>query len=87
MKLFVFAVRDRASDQFGNPMFLISRGQAIRSFSDEVNRSEANNMLFAHPEDFDLYELGEYDTSVGLFQTGTPKQVAVGKDLKVSGDK
>lgn len=81
MKRYVFSVRDRASDTYGSPFLTVARGQAIRSFSDEVNRKDEGNQLFRHPEDFDLYELGEFDDSTGLFATGVPKQVAVGKDL------
>lgn len=83
MKLFVFAVRDRASDQYGNPMFLISAGQAIRSFSDEVNRVAQDNMMYAHPDDFDLYSLGSFDTNTGEFEVSKPEQVAIGKMVKV----
>lgn len=83
MKLKIFAVKDRATDQYGNPMFLISSGQAIRSFSDEINRSDATNQMYAHPDDFDLYWLGEYDTDSGMFQTGVPEQVCIGKTVKI----
>lgn len=83
MKRYVFAVRDRAADTFGSPFCQVARGQAIRAFSDELNRSSADNQLFLHPEDFDLYELGEFDDSTGLYETGVPKQIAVGKDLRV----
>lgn len=83
MKLKIYSVRDRATVQYGNPMFLINRGHAIRSFADEVNKGEGDSMIRRHPEDFDLYELGEFDTGTGLFETGVPEQIAVGKDLAV----
>jgi hypothetical protein len=79
MNLKVFAVRDRATVQFGTPMFLVSDGQAIRSFGDEVNRKSADNNLNAHPEDFDLYKLGSYDTETGLFVCSVPVQILAGK--------
>lgn len=81
MRYVVCSVRDRASDAFGQPIFVVAVGQAIRSFSDEVNRREGNNALAAHPEDFDLYQLGVFDDNTGLFETETPRQVAIGKDL------
>lgn len=85
MKLVVCAIRDRAADVFGQPMFTASVGQAIRAFTDQINGSDRDqNVLARHPEDFDLYELGIYDDATGLFETGTPRQVAVGKDLRVS---
>ena len=84
MKLKIYAVRDRATDQYGNPMFMLNTGQAIRGFSDEVNRAEKDNQLHHHAEDFDLYELGVFDTDTGIFETETPRQIAIGKDIKRS---
>jgi len=84
MILSVFCVRDRATDQFGTPMFLVSTGQAIRSFGDEVNRADKDNQLFRHPEDFDLYLFGTFDSSSGEFVIEKKAvQVAIGKDLVV----
>lgn len=83
MKLQVFVVKDRASDQYGNPMFLISSGQAIRSFTDEVNSAREDNMMYKHPDDFDLFFLGVYDTNTAMFETANPEQVAIGKNVKV----
>jgi hypothetical protein len=84
MKYNIFCVRDRATDSYGSPMFLVSAGQAIRSFSDEVNRSDPQNMIFNHPDDFDLYCFGSWDASTGLFELEPPRQVAIGKDLRIS---
>lgn len=81
MRYKIVAVRDRAADVFGQPFFVPSIGGAIRSFGDEVNRKDSNNAFSQHPEDFDLYLLGEYDDNDGSFATVAPKQVAVGKDL------
>jgi len=83
MKLVIFCIRDRATDQYGNPMFLVNSGQAIRSFSDEINREAADNMLNKHPDDFDLYSLGSFDTSTGLFDTAPPEQISIGKAVKL----
>jgi hypothetical protein len=85
MKLLMFAVRDRATDMFGTPMFLVSTGQAIRSFADEVNRAAADNQLANHAEDFDLYALGEFDTNTAEFTTARPEQIAIGKNVKLNG--
>ena len=83
MILQIFAVRDRATDQFGTPMFLITSGQAIRSFTDEVNRADKDNQIFAHPDDFDLYSLGSFNTDTGEFVTVVPEQVCIGKLVKI----
>lgn len=84
MKRVITAVRDRAADSFGQPIFTASIGQAIRAFSDEINRQAPpqENALFAHPEDFDLYELGSFDDGDGSFELlDKPRQVAIGKDV------
>jgi hypothetical protein len=79
----MFCIRDRATDSFGQPMFLVSHGQAIRSFTDEVNKAEKDNQLYQHPDDFDLYYLGEYDSSDASFKGGHPEMVLVGKSAAI----
>lgn len=85
MRFAICAVRDRASGAFARPMFVPAVGAAIRSFGDEVNRQAEKaeeNPLFSHPEDFDLFELGEWDDNTGRFVgLEDPRQIAVGKDM------
>jgi hypothetical protein len=81
MKFHVFTIRDSAADTFGVPMFMASKGQAIRSFADEVNRVDPNNMLNKHPQDFELYYLGTYDGDTASFkQEEYPESVVRGAD-------
>lgn len=76
----VLAVRDRATDSFGQPIFVVAVGVAVRSFTDEVNRKESP--FNAHPEDYDLYHLAEYEDRQGQIQPfSTPRLVSIGKDL------
>jgi hypothetical protein len=85
MKLVLCTVKDRAADAFGRPMFVPSVGVAIRSFSDEVNRDDSENQLNRHPDDFDLYELGEFDDNTGLFDLhDQPKLLSLGKQVKIN---
>lgn len=81
MRYKILTVRDRAIDTYAQPFFTSSIGGAIRSFADEINRANENNQLNKHPEDFDLFALGEFDDQTGEFDTTRPAQVAVGKDL------
>lgn len=79
----VCAVRDRAIDAFMQPMFVQATGQAIRAFMDECNR--ADSPIAAHPEDYDLYLIGEYEENSGLLVACTPpKMLAIGKDSKTT---
>ena len=85
MKLVLCTVKDRAADAFGRPMFVPSVGVAIRSFSDEVNRKDPDNQLHNHPDDFDLYELGEFGDNTGFFALhDQPKLLSLGKQVKIN---
>lgn len=82
MILYVMTVRDRSADVFGQPSFHLSQGGAARAFADEVNRAAPDNVMYRHPEDFDLFLLGSYDDSTAAFDMApVPKQIAVGKDI------
>lgn len=84
MKYVVLAVRDIKADAFARPMFVQSQGTGIRSFGDEVQRVAPDNLLHTHPEDFELYALGEYDEADGSFQLeAKPRQIAIGSQFKV----
>ena len=83
MKYVVVSIKDRAADAFGRPAFVPSVGVAIRSFSDEVNRSDSENQMYSHPDDFDLFELGSYDDSTGIVEMlDQPKLLILGKNAK-----
>lgn len=75
----ICAVRDRAIDAYMQPIFCQAIGQAIRIFIDEVNRKESP--MNSHPEDYDLYHIGEYDEDTGHLSAISPRQIAIGKDV------
>ena len=80
----IVSVKDSAAEAFGRPMYLQSIGVAIRSFTDEVNREDKDNQLFNHPDDFDLYELGVFDDSIGKYELrDNPTVIVRGKDVKI----
>lgn len=83
MKLFVLSVRDIKADSFGRPFFTTSLGEAVRSFSDEVNRAAEDNLLYKHPDDFELFHLGMFDTDDGTFESHRPVSQAVAASHKV----
>lgn len=81
MNIKICAVRDRAIDEFGQPIFVRAIGQAIRSFTDEINREGSE--MGQHPEDYDLYEIGDWNGASGAITTPTtPRMLAIGKDVK-----
>jgi hypothetical protein len=80
----IVSVKDSAAEAFGRPMYLQSLGVAIRSFTDEVNREDKDNQLYQHPDDFDLYELGVFDDSLGRYELrDNPTVIVRGKDVKI----
>lgn len=84
MKYVVVAVRDTCGDIYGVPMFQASLGTAQRAFSDAVNRPDDNNLIYKHPEHFELYYLGDYDDADGSFSVlPKPKQLLLGSNCVV----
>lgn len=67
MKRAVCAVFDSAVQSYGQPFFVPAVGAALRSFVDEVNRKAPDNALNAHPEDFVLFHLADFDDETGEF--------------------
>lgn len=81
----VVSVMDTAVGAFGRPVFVASTAVAIRSFSDEVNRVDANNEMNKHPDDFYLYEIGSFDDSSGILKPVEPARVLMrAKDCRIS---
>jgi hypothetical protein len=81
MHLFVVCVKDRAAEVFNRPFFVPHRNVAIRDFTDEVNRAAADNQLNKHPDDFDLYLLGEFNDNTGEFSISSPQVLVRAKDV------
>lgn len=81
MILFVVSVKDRAADVFNRPFFVPHRNVAIRDFTDEVNRVAGDNQLNKHPDDFDLYLLGEFDDARGVVLNNEPQVLVRAKDV------
>lgn len=79
----IYAVKDLAIQAFGNCFLTRAPGEAMRSFQDEVNSTDKkNSAVAAHPEDYELYKIGEYDDELGIIKANLqPELVARAKDL------
>lgn len=81
--LYMVCVKDRAIDCFLNPFPVNHTGGAVRSFSDEINRSGSD--MHAHAGDYDLYICGEFDQSSGVFtELDRPTLLIRGQDCRVA---
>ena len=78
----VFTVYDLKSESYMPPFCVRAKGEAIRGFADQAN--DKNSAIGAHPSDYVLYELGDYDDRTAKFELlGDKLQVAVASDYVV----
>lgn len=77
------SIYDKAADAYSKPAAMPAKGVAIRAFSDEINRADPNNALYNHPDDYELYVLGEWEDSTGEFKIlNKPTRLTTGQDVK-----
>jgi len=82
MKLQIYTVQDKKTEEYGNPMFLRTHGEAIRGFADAVNKQDENNSLYKHPEDYALFHIGEYETTTARITSSTANCLIQAIDTK-----
>lgn len=82
-KLFVF--KDAKSLTYGPPFAEENRGKVIRGIQEQLAQKQA--VWAKHPQDFTLFEIGEYDVRTGNVDMYESK-VAVGlvQDFNISLD-
>lgn len=67
--MIVISLYDRAAEAFKPCAAINTRGEALRSFRDEVNNPNGN--INAHPTDYELWQVAEFDYNTGIV---TPKK-------------
>lgn len=65
MILLAFAVHDSKAELFTKPFFELTKGTAVRAFSDAVNQEGSD--FGRHAEDYSLFHVGAFDDSMGVF--------------------
>lgn len=65
MNMYIFAIYDSKSENYGRPFFVRTRGEAIRFFTEAANDRSTN--IGKYPGDFTLFELGTYEDNTGIF--------------------
>ena len=81
MKYVLVAIKDNAIEAFQPINSVRARGEAMRAFQDAINDPN-NKQLNAHPEDFDLYHVGDFDDQTGTLLAITPERIMRGTDAK-----
>jgi hypothetical protein len=74
MKLQIFAIKDTKVNAFMQPFFMRTEAEAIRAFATSTNDPSTN--FNKHPEDYHLFQLGEYDEETGKLESKEPTQKA-----------
>lgn len=64
MQLRAFAVHDAKAESFIQPMFFLTRGQAMRAFLDALE--DEKHEFHKHAEDYTLFEIGVFDQASGM---------------------
>ena len=74
--LIACAVLDQKVGAFSPPMFVRSKGEAIRSFLDACADPQVS--ISKHPEDYQMYCLGSFDDQTGALVSVTPELLVHG---------
>ena len=80
MKHKMFVIYDEKAQAYLQPWFLHQSGMATRVFSDCINDPEHN--FGRHPEDYTLFNIGEFDDSNANINLHPPKSMGNGIEFK-----
>lgn len=73
MKLQCYSLFDTKAAAFGTPFFMFNDQVALRAFGDLTNDPQSN--VHAHPEDYILYCIGEFDDKGAEYVSKSPPAV------------
>mgnify|MGYP000615718505 CR=1 FL=1 len=62
----VYTIYDSKAELYCTPFYHRSKGGCLRMFQDMAN--DRNSQIGQHPEDFTLFEVGEFDDQTGMGQ-------------------
>ena len=62
-----YALRDLTTEVFLNSLTFLNDGEAIRWAQTQVDGDKTQNMIAAHPEQFVLYRLQDFDDKIGRY--------------------
>ncbi|QCQ85112.1 nonstructural protein [Blackfly microvirus SF02] len=71
----IFSVWDSKSKTFSQPFYAMTVGVATRNFTDLVN--DPQTQVNKYPDDFTLFELGEFEDSTGKISSENGPQSVI----------
>lgn len=76
----IFSIYDNQAMAYTMPVFQGTKGIALRAFMEACN--DPSTAFHKHPDDFALFELGEFDDATGDFsQPKKPEPVATAREM------
>lgn len=66
MKSKMYTAYDSKVELYLPPFFMRTRGEAVRAWETAVN--DPQTQMCRHPDDFTLFEIGEFDDSTGCVE-------------------
>ena len=79
MNLKVFAIYDAKAESYLPPFHMTATGLALRAFQDMA--CDKSHQIGQHPEDYTLFELGEFDQFKGQYKI-PPNKKPLGNALE-----
>lgn len=76
MILYLFSVHDAATGAYLPPIFMRSKGEAIRSFTESLENEQ--HQFHKHYMDYTLFALGTFDDNSGIVTPAEPVRVISG---------
>lgn len=73
MKLLIFSAYDTKTQAYMTPFYSHTPGSAIRSFTDAAE--DPASIVAQHPDDFLLFQLGEWDDHTGTISSHEPRSL------------
>jgi hypothetical protein len=84
MKLKIFSVYDCKVEAYLQPFFMRSKGEALRAFMSAVD--DKQTQFNKNPEDFTLFELGEFDDEKGKVNSINPTSLGTALEFKAKNE-
>lgn len=83
MEVRFYSIRDNKAETFSSPFSALNDATAARMFQNEINRGTADNNMYLHPEDFQLFHIFNMDMETGgVMLPQVPKSLVSGLTLK-----
>jgi len=79
MKLNAYTIYDVASGTYMRPFFAQADGMAVRSFKDIAN--DPQHDIGAHPEDYTLFRVGDFNERTGSLRGEGLEKLATGLEM------